>query len=49
MESDTGVASDPCSVCDTPGFSTSWLESCPMCDKREFSTTHSREIDVVVR
>ena len=37
-ESDTEVASDHCSVCDTPRFSTSSHESCSMFVTPEFAT-----------
>ena len=48
MESDTEVATDFCSVCDTPEFSTSGPESCPIRDTPEFPTTPSRKVDVAV-
>ena len=43
-ESDTKVASDFCSICDTPEFS-SGPESCPICDTPEFPTIPSSAVD----
>ena len=48
VENDTDVASDFCSVCDTPEFSMWSPESCPICDTPEFPTTPSREVDATV-
>ena len=47
-ESDADVASDPCSVRDTPELSASGLESCPNCDTPESPSTPLQEADAAV-
>ena len=47
-ESDTEVASDHCSVCDTPRFSTSSHESCSMLVTPEFATASPGSCPVFV-
>ena len=46
--SDTEVASDLSSICDTPKFSSSEPESCPLCDTPEFPTTRPSGVDAPI-
>ena len=46
--SDTEVASDFCSIFDTPELSSSGPESCPICDTPGFPTTPSSGVDAPI-